>query len=167
MIFDLWSSPNHRSYLGFVGHWVTAEDILHSATLGFYRFLGPCSGYNIVQTLLLVLDNLEIAGKIGDITTDNATNNDSALTELGKMLEKRNIVFNPETSRIRCFGHIINLVVKGFLWGSDWEAFETNTAYNTDIGKQGALLQSWRKKGLMGKLHNIGTWILRTPQRRD
>ena len=165
--FDLWSSPNHRSYLGIVGHWVTAEGILHSATLGFHRFHGPHSGYNIAQTLLQVLDKLEIAGKIGYITTDNATNNNSALTELGKMLEQRNIVFNPETSRIRCFGDIINLVVKGFLWGSDWEAFETNTAYNTDIAKEGALLQAWRKKGPMGKLHNIGIWILRTPQRRD
>ena len=163
----MWSSPNHRSYLGIVGHWVTAEGVLHSATLGFHRFHGPHSGYNIAQVLLQVLDKLEIAEKIGYITTDNATNNDSALAELGKMLEERRIVFNPETSWIRCFAHVINLVVKGFLWGSDWEAFETNTAYNTDISKEGEPLQSWRKKGPMGKLHNIGIWILRTPQRRD
>jgi len=114
-----------------------------------------------------VLDKLEITERIGYITTDNATNNDSALVELGNTLGRRNIVFNPETSRIRCFGHVINLVVKGFLWGSDWEVFETNTAYNRDIAKEGDLLQAWRKKGPMGKLHNIGIWILRTPQRRD
>ena len=83
------------------------------------------------------------------------------------MLGKRNIQFNPESSRLRCFGHIINLVVIGFLWGSDWGAFEINVAHDTDIEKESLLLKSWRKKGPMGKLHNIGTWILRTPQRRD
>ena len=28
-------------------------------------------------------------------------------------------------------------------------------------------LMAWRKKGPMGKLHNICTWITRTPQRQD
>ena len=28
-------------------------------------------------------------------------------------------------------------------------------------------LQAWRRKGPLGKLHNIITWICRTPQRRD
>jgi len=68
---------------------------------------------------------------------------------------------------VRCFSHIINLVVKGFLWGADWEAFEANIACDTDIAKESHLLESWRKKGPMGKLHNIGVWILRTPQRCD
>ena len=155
---------NHRSYLRIVGHWATTAGILHLATLGFHRFHGPHSGYNIPHVLLQVLDKLKIASRIGYITTENATNNDSALSELENMLGERGVVFNPETSQIRCFGHIINLVVQGFLWGSDWEAFETNTAYNTNIAEAGDLLHSWRKKGPMGKLHNIGTWILRTPQ---
>ena len=159
---DLCSSSNYRSYLGIVGHWATVDGKLHSTTLGFHRFEGPHSGYNIAQALLVVLDKLEITERIGYITTDNATNNDLALVELGNTLGGRNIVFNPETSRIRCFGHVINPVVKWFLWGSDWEAFETNTAYNRDIAKEGDLLQAWRKKGPMGKLHNIRIWILRT-----
>ena len=28
-------------------------------------------------------------------------------------------------------------------------------------------LQAWRRNGPLGKLHNIITWIYRTPQRRD
>jgi len=83
------------------------------------------------------------------------------------MLETRSIVFNPETSRIRCFDHVINLMVKGFRYGTDSEVFETNSAYNTDISKESKLLQSWRKKDPMGKLHTIGIWILRTLQCRD
>jgi len=91
----LWSSPNHGSYLGIVGNWVTAEGRLHSSTLGFHGFFGPHSGPNIAQNLVPVLDRLGIAGRIGYITTDNASNNDSALRELGSMLQDRNIEFNP------------------------------------------------------------------------
>jgi len=79
------------------------------------------------------------------------------------MLQERNIDFDPITSRVRCFGHFINLVVKGFLWGSDWEAFEADIAYNTDIAREFDLLKCWRKKGPIGKQHNIWIWILRTP----
>jgi len=146
---------------------VTELGVLHSATLGFERFYGPHSGRNIAQSFLRVLDKYKIDTKVGYVTTDNASNNDTALVELGAMLQERNIHFDLITSRVRCFGHIINLVVKGFLWGSDWEAFEANIAYNTDIAKELHLLKSWRKKGPMGKLHNIGIWILRTPQHCD
>ena len=167
--FDLWTSPNHRSFLGVVGHWATESGQLVSTTLGFRRFFGSHSGANIAETVIKVLDTYQIASKLGYITTDNATNNDSALVELSKLLALRDIKFKPEIMRVRCFGHIINLVVKGFLWGADWEAFEQEVhkeeEYTIEHEKQA--LKAWRKKGAMGKLHNIGTWILRTPQRRD
>ena len=93
--FDMWSSPNHRSYLGIIGHWVTELGELQSATLGFHRFYGPHSGRNIAQSFLDVLDKYEITTKVGYITTDNASNNDTALLELGVMLQERNIHFDP------------------------------------------------------------------------
>jgi len=141
---------------------VTELGVLQSATHWFERFYGPHSGRNIAQASLGVLDMYEIDTKVGYVTTDNASNNDTALVEFGARLQERNIHFDLITSLVRCFGHIINLVVKGFLWGSDWEAFEANIAYNTDIAKESHLLESWRKKGPMGKLHNIGIWILHT-----
>ena len=169
MSFDLWSSPNHRSFLGVVGHWATPSGELCSTTLGFRRFFGSHSGANIAETVLKILDTYEIASKLGYITTDNATNNDSALIELSKSLALRNIPFKPEIMLVRCFGHILNLVVKAFLWGSDWEAFEkqVDQAEEYTVENEKQALKTWRTKGAMGKLHNIGTWILRTPQRRD
>jgi len=80
--------------------------------------MAPIAAIILLKSYFKYLTKLEIAEKIGYITTDNTTNHDCALAELGKMLEKRSIVFNPETSRIRCFGHVINRVVKGFLRGS-------------------------------------------------
>jgi len=114
-----------------------------------------------------VLEHFELTRKIGYITSDNATNNDTAIAELALYFEEIGVEFNPQQSCVRCFGHIINLVVKAFLWGEDWEAFEAGVSTEPEIQKAVSLLKLWRKKGPLGKLHNISTCILRTPQRRD
>lgn len=165
--FDLWSSPNHRSFLGVVAHWATLEGILKSATIGFCRFQGPHTGSNIAEVLWKILERFEITRKIGYITTDNATNNDTAISELATYFGRVGIEFNAQESRVRCFGHIINLIVKGFLWGEDWEAFEGEVTTECEVEEASRALKTWWKRGPLGKLHNISTWILRTLQRRD
>ena len=80
--FDLWSSPNHRSFLGVVAHWATVEGNLKSTTIGFRRFQGSHSGSNIAEVLWKILEKYEITRRIGYITTDNATNNDTAIAQL-------------------------------------------------------------------------------------
>ena len=64
-----------------------------------------------------------------------------------------------------CTGHIINLAVQAFL-------FEKHPDVEhhiiIDIPMTRALdkkLQEYRKLGPQGKLHNINTYIMRTPQR--
>ena len=104
--------PNHHSILGIVGHWATDGGQLVSAMLGFRRFFGSHSRANIAETLIKVLDTYQITSKLGYITTNNATNNDMALIKLSKLLALQNILFKPEIMRVRCFGHILNLVVK-------------------------------------------------------
>ena len=54
--------------------------------------------------------------------------------------------------RLRCNGHIINLVVKAFLFGKQ------EPDYDDDDGVEGpsdAQLSYWRKVGPLGKLHDI------------
>lgn len=150
-----------------VAHWATPQGKLESRTIAFHRFWGAHTGANIASALFNVLVKYDMCGKVGHITTDNATNNDSAMVELGILLSEKGISFDPEASRVRCFGHIINWVVNGFLWGSDWEAFESGMNRESSSKEEAKSLKAWRKKGPMGKLHNIGVWILRTPQRRD
>jgi len=124
--FDLWSSPNHCSFLGVVAHWAIEEGVLRSSTIAFRWFLGPHSGVNIASTLYSILERDEISAKLGHVTTDNASNNDQALVELSIVLGNKGITFNLQSSRVRCFGHIIDLVVKRFLGELDWEVFEIN-----------------------------------------
>lgn len=61
--------------------------------------------------------------------------------------------------------------VKAFLYGKNAESFEVEIS-DLDLKKLEQkhyleLLAAWRKKGPVGKLHNIVIWIRRTPQRRQ
>ncbi|KAG7410412.1 hypothetical protein Forpi1262_v017528 [Fusarium oxysporum f. sp. raphani] len=88
-----------------------------------------------------------------------------------------NTMFNPRASptgleglegerRIRCVGHILNLSAKAFLEGDSSDIFDSHIA-EKDQKKERELLREWRKRGPIGKLHNLVYWIRRNPQRRE
>ena len=165
--FDLWTSPNHHAFLGVVGHWVDNGGTLHSTVLGLQRFRGRHTGENQAIHFWEVATRYKLVDKIGYFTLDNATNNDSALRFIKNYLGEIGILFDPVSRRLRCFGHVLNLVVKAFLWGEDAETFEAEIITRQDLDREVEKLQAWRRKGPLGKLHNIITWICRTPQRWD
>lgn len=95
---------------------------LRADLIGFLRVPGRHDGEHLAHAFLYVLDRVDIAKKvscparfcfqcsicflkIGWITLDNASNNDTLLYHLEKLLEERNIVFNSVVCRIR-FVHI-------------------------------------------------------------
>jgi hypothetical protein len=51
-----------------------------------------------------------------------------------------------------CMGHIINLVAQQVLFRSDVDAFEEEL---TNVTAEEIELRNWRKRGLIGKLHNL------------
>ena len=163
--FDLWTSPNHLSLLGLSGHWISNDGEICHALLGLKRLSGRHTGGNQCQIVFNILQEFKLLSKIGYFTLDNATNNDKALALLSKMLETHHISFNPTTSRLRCLGHVINLVAKVFLYGTDNEVEVTNS---DDLEEESIKqLRQWRKRGPYGRLRNIITYICWTPQRRD
>ena len=56
---------------------------------------------------------------LGYFVLDNATNNNTTLVELGKVLG-----FEPKDRRLRYIGHVINLIVEAYLFGQDCSTFE-------------------------------------------
>jgi hypothetical protein len=66
--------------------------------------------------------------------------------------------------RLRCFGHIINLVAQAFVFGAQSEIFEqTLEVYEKQI--QDGTIKLWELRGPIGKLHYVVLYILKTPQR--
>ena len=165
--FDLWTSTNHRALLGIVAHWVSLEGVLKNTVLGLRRFRGRHTGENQAESFWAIAQEFKIEGNIGYFTLDNATNNDTAMRCIAAKLQAMGIQFDPIKRRLRSLGHIINLVVKAFLWGDDPETFERETDTLRSMDDEEAELQLWRKQGPLGKLHNIIVWIGRSPQRRD
>ena len=104
-----------------------------------------------------VIASYGIKDKIGAFQMDNASNNDTVLAAL-----TIGVPFDPKQLRLRCFGHIINLVVKALLFGN------SSASLQQQLGEAGdeQAFEIWRKQGAIGKLHNIVYYITRSDGRR-
>jgi hypothetical protein len=66
-------------------------------------------------------------------------------------------------ARIRCIGHIINLIVKAILFGKGLSKLEKELCGASDD----ETFAIWNKQGVIGKIHNISVYVNRTDQRRQ
>jgi len=159
--FDLWSSPNYKAMIAVVGHWTAKDYSLKTVLLGIREVHGSHTGPNITNSIYPLLEELGVLRKLGYSISDNAGNNDTALESLSDiMLEKHGIYYNTASHRLRCLGHIINLVVKTLLFGSNFSSIDDHAVTNVES------IRSFYM-GAIGKLHHIVHHIRMTPQRRD
>ena len=162
--FDLWTSPNHLSFIRVVAHYMSPQYRVETVLLGLRRLRGPHSGENIAEAIVKVIHKYELpSSQIGWFVLDNASSNDTCVAEILKALQIDDTV---EHRRLRCLGHIINLAAQAFLFGSEASAFEREIGraqYEEDKKE----LELWRKRGPVGKLHNVVKYIRITPQRRQ
>src|SRR5438046_2183303 len=120
----------------------------------------------MAQSVIAVIKEYEVTNILGYCILDNASSNDTSVRAVSKQLHPN---LNPKKRRLRCLGHVINLATKAFLFGGEAEACEVEvdlyTQRQLDLEKKE--LKAWRKLGPIGKLHNIVTYIRKTPQRRE
>jgi hypothetical protein len=77
--------------------------------ISFRNLKGPHSGENIAESVKAVCKEYDIVSKIRYCVLDNADNNDTCVQSLARAWG-----WSPEQAkqrRLRCFSHIINLVV--------------------------------------------------------
>ncbi|KAJ4177532.1 hypothetical protein NW767_015096, partial [Fusarium falciforme] len=72
-----------------------------------------------------------------------------------------------EARRMRCFGHILNLVAQAFFYGDDAASFELQSEAYGMLERAKEDLEHWRAKGPVEKLHNIVRFIRASPQRTE
>jgi hypothetical protein len=65
--------------------------------------------------------------------------------------------------QLHCLGHVINLAAKAFLFGQDYNVFKKDINSIKEHSELLKELKLWRKRGLVGKLYNIITYICRSP----
>ncbi|KJZ68471.1 hypothetical protein HIM_12135 [Hirsutella minnesotensis 3608] len=156
--FDLWTASNGFHYVGVVGHFVDGHGKKRDVLLGLPRLVGPHSGENIGPHIKKVIDRHELGSKLGYFMLDNAESNDTCIQTLAQWYP-----MDVQRRRLRCVGHIINLVVRAVIFGFNAGKFESQLRAATDEFK----FDVWAKVGAVGKLHNLATYIRRTDQRRQ
>jgi hypothetical protein len=121
---------------------------------------GQHSGENMAEAIMEFIREFGIASKVGYFMMDNATNMNTMIDKVSDDLEHEfDVFYDPLPHRLRCFGHIINLAVMEFLIG---KRPPTTDSYH---GPSDEEVEQWRKRGAIGKLHNIVVYITWTPQR--
>lgn len=162
--FDLWTSPSNKALLGVVAHFIDHKGKSRTFLIGLRELVAEHSGENQAELIINVINDYNIAWKLGYFVMDNATNNDTAVRAVIKAVRPD---LDWKERRIRCAGHILNLSAHAFLFGKAGEAFEHGKAVDKAfIKKEQDELDLWRRSGPVGKLHNVVTYIRRTPQRR-
>ncbi|RKK92477.1 hypothetical protein BFJ70_g17772, partial [Fusarium oxysporum] len=130
-------------------HFIDQLGHQQSRLLALRRQFGAYSGENLAGSLIDIVHEWEVEGRIGCAISDNMTANDTCL---------------PPDAML---WHTLNLVARAFLFGKDAESFELESDIN---GMRGLVEQGpdhWRTKGPIGKLRNIVKFIRSSPQRSE
>ena len=163
--FDLWTSPNQLSMIGVIAHFIDRNYLYQTRLLALKNHRTSHSGENMSITIAKVIKAWGITDKIGVAMCDNASNNDSCLNSLYPRL---NPALSPEDvlhRRMRCFGHILNLVARAFLSGVDRDALELDAENSEQHQDRARALAQWRSNGPVGKLQNIVKFVRGSTQR--
>ena len=109
-----------------------------------------------------VLREYGVEEKLGYFVEDNASNDDTLVMALAEEQVFGDRLYNAGEQRLRCGGHVVNLVVKAFWFGDvDRTLLQDSIVVTSDT------MASWRKMGPWGKAHNISIYVLASPQQRQ
>jgi len=130
------------------------------------------SGEDQFSILLPILQDYGIEKKLGAIIADNAPPNNVLCRIIEKHMEETyNKEWLADEWRIRCIGHIINLVVQAFLFAEviDLEELASYDLEDEDgeLTDKEAKRARFRLLGPLGKGHNIVVYIGGSPARTD
>ncbi|CAG8790654.1 4670_t:CDS:1, partial [Cetraspora pellucida] len=94
---------SRQGFLGITCSYIDYEFRFHKIMLSIEHIRHPHSAENIGDTILLLLDELELRDKVFTVTTDNGRNMQKAIRDL--KYEVENITWQP------CAAHTLQLVI--------------------------------------------------------
>ena len=160
---DIWTSPNNYLFLAICASFVDHNDQLHNILIGLRTTPGH-SGEDQWSVLLPVLEEYGCTKSIGTIVGDNSGTNDTLCRTIATYLaEQYRIDWNVSQNRIRCQGHILNLVVQAYLFTDDEEEKDLNLYDREELSNEQRDEKKTKERrnkiraqmGAMGKLHNL------------
>ncbi|KAL1936981.1 hypothetical protein VTO73DRAFT_2438 [Trametes versicolor] len=107
---DAWSSPNHHAFIAVTVHFVLNDEPV-SMLLDLLEVAESHSGARLAEAFMHVLQDFGVEEKMLGLACDNVSANDVMTEVLGERVPS----FEGSLGRVRCFAHVINLVVKTLL----------------------------------------------------
>lgn len=153
--FDASTTLNDKNLIAIVAHYLDERRKLRTVLLAL-RESRFHDGDLVAPIIMAVIKEYGIQDKVIAFQSDNHGVNDTCIEVLVEQLG-----LNKEESRLRCQGYVLNLVVTALLYGKGVSAFQKQLVEAADH----KVSELWREKGAIGRLHNIVTYITRSPQR--
>lgn len=183
LTLDAWTSQNKKSILAINITWLDKSFKRHQHCIEFVEIKGGHSGENLAEIVYTALRQYDICHLLLTITGDNAGNNDTLCVHLLNRLLKeyddyldpfpirgQTIRFRGLASRIRCFAHILNLIVKAILQELGSSTFKQAVEYLDRAtvaitNRERSRLQIPNAQGVIAKLRIIVLWVHRSTDR--
>ncbi|OAV98892.1 hypothetical protein PTTG_25552 [Puccinia triticina 1-1 BBBD Race 1] len=113
---DAWQTPNGFDIIGAVVYRLLDNSAgtvkLDAMPLDFVQLKESHTGEYLARMVQYIVEKFQLKNRICGIVSKNAANNGKMVAELEKLGWKR---FKGEPQWIRCFAHILNLIVKAIL----------------------------------------------------
>ena len=155
---DVWTSPSRIPILGICAHFLDNSLCMRHPLLALKYLPDRHTGAAIAQVIKEVMKVYEMVERWGVLVADNATNNDTCCEALVEQLLPDEDC--KTARRARCFGHMVNIAAKAFIYGVQSEGFlaeadQIVTLSNRDQTAVAREMALWRQKGSFGKFHNV------------
>ncbi|KAL2897227.1 putative AC transposase [Bienertia sinuspersici] len=115
---DNWRNDHTQDeYICITAHWIDTNWKLQKRIIRFGTSTPPFDGLNIAEDVSLCLSKRKIDGKVGCFTLDNVTYNNVMIGQIKRQLVRngKQLLFSGDFFQIRCWFHIINLIVQSGL----------------------------------------------------
>lgn len=115
---DAWSSKTRNCFLGIMAHFIDKNWKLQSRLIGFEPLHEVHSGKELATVLHAVCQHFQLNGRVSAITTDNASNNSTLMSELNHMLQdalENHTFLDGQVIHVPCMSHILQLSLQALL----------------------------------------------------
>ena len=173
--FDGWTSKSNMDVVAIIAHYIDVNWQRQAVLLSLKPTYGSHSGENLCEGLYQTIQDFNLQDSIAYIIADNASSNDTAISLLSN-----HITITSKEQRLRCVAHIINLVCKAILFGVDSDCIEdacqdrlqlqqideSIEQFEASVSDEQRSISAWRRRGPIGKLHNLVHHVRSSPARR-
>ncbi|CAN1815408.1 Putative AC transposase [Linum perenne] len=110
---DMWTASNQRKgYMAVTAHYIDNGWCLRSQLLRFIYVPAPHTSDRLAKYLVECLMDWNVDSKVSTITLDNCSTNDKMIESIKKKLALSLLIKDGSLLHMRCFAHILNLIVK-------------------------------------------------------